>query len=166
MKKKDIISVPLERIENKILLIRGKKVMMDNDLAKLYGVTTGNLNKAVSRNLDRFPDDFMFQLSKAEFQNLMFQIGISSWGGTRKFPRAFTEQGVAMLSSVLRSKRAIQVNIQIMRVFTKLREVLATHKDLQRKIEGHDDQIKYIFKILKQMLTPHETPKRKIGFLS
>lgn len=140
--------------------------MMDNDLAKLYGVTTGNLNKAVSRNLDRFPDDFMFQLSKAEFQNLMFQIGISSWGGTRKFPRAFTEQGVAMLSSVLRSKRAIQVNIQIMRVFTKLREVLATHKDLQRKIEGHDDQIKYIFKILKQMLTPHETPKRKIGFLS
>ena len=102
--------IPTEIIERKILLLRGQKVMLDKDLAQLYGVTTFNLNKAVKRNLDRFPQDFMFQLTKEEFQNLIFHFGISSWGGTRKLPFAFTEQGVAMLSSVLRSKRAVQVN--------------------------------------------------------
>src|SRR3972149_4807704 len=117
---KDLIA-----IEQAIFLIRGQKVMLDVDLAKLYGVTTFNLNKAVKRNLDRFPEDFMFQLNYQEVRNLIFQFGISSWGGTRKLPRAFTEQGVAMLSSVLKSKRAIQVNIQIMRAFIKLKEMLS-----------------------------------------
>ena len=108
--------VPRKVIEQKILLTRGQKVMLDRDLAQLYGVTTGNLNKAVDRNLDRFPNDFMFRLTQEEFKNLIFHFGTSSWGGTRKLPRAFTEQGVAMLSSVLRSKRAILVNIAIMLV--------------------------------------------------
>ncbi len=109
--------IPTERIEQSILSIRGHKVILDKDLAILYDVGTRDLNKAVTRNLDRFPADFMFQLTPAEFKDLKFQFGTSSWGGTRKMPRAFTEQGVAMLSSVLRSKRAIQVNIAIMRAF-------------------------------------------------
>ncbi len=109
--------VPQEVIERKIFLIRGQKVMLDKDLAELYGVKTGNLNKAVDRNIDRFPADFMFRLTPIEFKNLIFHFGTSSWGGTRKLPRAFTEQGVAMLSSVLKSKRAIYVNIAIMRAF-------------------------------------------------
>lgn len=158
-----------ERIESKIYFIRGQKVMIDKDLAELYGVTTGNLNKAVDRNLDRFPDDFMFQLTKAEFKNLIFQFGTSSWGGTRKLSRAFTEQGVAMLSSVLRSKRAIQVNIHIMRTFTKLRTLLATHKDLQRKIEEmekkYDQQFRVIFDAIRALIIPPETKRKKIGFL-
>jgi hypothetical protein len=111
--------IPAERIERTILLIRGLKVILDRDLAKLYGVTTGNLNKAVTRNLDRFPDDFMLQLTADEFENLKFHFGTSSWGGTRKRPRAFTEQGVAMLSSVLRSKQAVAVDIKIMRAFVR-----------------------------------------------
>ena len=160
-----------ERIEKKIFLIRGKKVMLDRDLALLYKVTTGNLNKAVSRNLDRFPDDFMFQLNKEEFKNLIFHFGTSSWGGTRKTPRVFTEHGILMLSSVLNSKRAVQVNIQIMRVFTKLRELLATHKDLQRKIEDmeskYDKQFKIVFETISQLLEPPppEKPKGRIGFV-
>lgn len=165
--------IPQEMIEQKILMIRGHKIMLDRDLAKLYGVTTGNLNKAVSRNLERFPGDFMFQLNKDEFNNLIFQFGISSWGGTRKLPYAFTEQGVAMLSSALNSKRAILVNIQIMRTFTKLREIIMTHKDLQRKIEDmerkYDQQFKVVFDAIKQLLTPPtppEKPKRHIGFHS
>ncbi len=161
--------VPQEVIENKILFLRGKKVMLDKDLSPLYGVTTGNLNKAVRRNLERFPQDFMFQLTKEEFANLKFHFGISSWGGTRKFPYAFTENGVAMLSSVLNSKRAIQVNIQIMRTFTRLREMLLTHKDLQRKIEAmekkYDYQFKVVFDAIKQLLEPPEKPKKRIGFL-
>ena len=167
-KKQDI--VPQEVIENKILLLRGKKVMLDKDLAMLYGVTTGNLNKAVIRNLERFPEDFMFQLTREEFTNLKFHFGISSWGGTRKLPYAFTENGVAMLSSVLNSKRAILVNIQIMRTFTKLREMLLTHKDLQRKIEEmekkYDYQFKVVFDAIKQLLEPAEKPKKRIGFLA
>ena len=118
-------------IENKILIIRGQKVMLDRDIANLYNIGTRELNKAVSRNRARFPSDFMFQLTKNEFVNLKFQFGTSSWGGTRKLPYAFTEQGVAMLSSVLRSERAVQVNIQIMRVFVKLREIIATHKEIK-----------------------------------
>ncbi|MGC9344426.1 MAG: ORF6N domain-containing protein, partial [Bacteroidales bacterium] len=115
-------TIPDEIITSKIYLIRNKKVMLDEDLAELYGVTTGNLNKAVKRNIARFPDDFMFQLTKEEYDNLLFQIGRSSWGGRRTPPNAFSEQGVAMLSGVLNSERAIKVNIKIMRVFTRMRE--------------------------------------------
>lgn len=115
------VLVPRERIEQTIFVIRGHKVILDRDLAAMYGVSTRDLNKAVSRNLDRFPDDFVLQLTRLEFNNLKSQFGTSSWGGTRKVPRAFTEQGIAMLSSVLRSKRAIQMNIAIMRAFVTLR---------------------------------------------
>ncbi|MDO8951163.1 MAG: ORF6N domain-containing protein, partial [Draconibacterium sp.] len=125
------VSVPEEIIGTKILLIREKKVMLDRDLAELYGVSTGNLNKAVKRNIKRFPFDFMFQLTQREFENLIFQFGTSSWGGTRKTPFAFTEQGVAMLSGVLNSDRAISVNIQIMRVFTKLREIFTDNLSIK-----------------------------------
>ncbi len=167
-KETETVLIPQEVIEGKILLIRSKKVMFDKDLAKLYGVTTGNLNKAVSRNLDRFPKDFMFQLTKNELKDLIFHFGTSSWGGTRKPPRVFTEQGVAMLSSVLKSKNAIQVNIQIMRAFTKLREMILSHKDLQRKIKDmekkYDKQFKVIFEAINQMLNPPEKPKGKIGY--
>lgn len=164
MKEKNAaIILPPERIENKILLIRDKKVILDRDLAELYGVETRILNQAVKRNIKRFPNDFMFSLSRVEIM-MISQFVISLKFSKNVF--AFTEQGVAMLSSVLNSDRAIQINIQIMRAFTKLREVLATHKDLQRKIEGHDNQIKYIFKILNRILTPPTKPKRKIGFLS
>lgn len=126
--------IPVEIIERKIYLIRRHKVMLDRDLAALYGVETKALNRAVKRNLQRFPDDFMFQLTKEESENLRFHFGTSSWGGQRYLPYAFTENGVAMLSSVLSSERAVEVNIQIMRTFTRLREMLLTHKDLQRKI--------------------------------
>jgi len=120
-----------EVVMKKIYFIRGQKVILDKDLAELYNVTTGNLNKAVKRNLMRFPEDFMFQLTDKEFKNLIFQNGTSSWGGTRKMPYAFTEQGVAMLSSVLNSERAVLVNIHIVRVFTRIREMLSTHKDTE-----------------------------------
>src|SRR5437870_5079988 len=129
--------VAAEQVERSILLIRGHKVMLDSDLAALYGVETFNLNKAVRRNMDRFPEDFMFQLTKEEAERLRFQIGISKpgRGGRRYVPYVFTEQGVAMLSSVLRSKRAVHVNIAIMRAFVRLRQILATHKELARKLE-------------------------------
>ncbi|MDI6752453.1 MAG: ORF6N domain-containing protein [bacterium] len=163
--------VPIERIESKIFLIRGQKVMLDRDLAELYEVATKNLNKAVKRNIERFPEDFMFQLTREEFVNLKFHFGTSSWGGTRTLPYAFTEQGVAMLSSVLRSKRAILVNIQIMRTFTKIREILSTHKELahklaehERKIERHDVEIKAVFEAIRQLMTPPTKEMKKIGF--
>ena len=167
---KDLI--PQEIIERKIYLIRGHKVMFDKDLASLYGIGTRDLNKAVTRNLDRFPGDFMFQLTEREAQNLMFQIGTSSWGGTRKLPRVFTEQGVAMLSSVLRSKRAIHVNIAIMRAFVRLKAVLSTHKELahklkelEGKIEKHDEDIKSIFEAIRQLMAPPPAKPRVItGF--
>jgi hypothetical protein len=156
---------------NKIHIIRGEKVMLDNDLAKLYGVTTGNLNKAVKRNMERFPKDFMFQPTGKELKNLIFQIGTSSWGGTRKHPYAFTEQGVAMLSSVLRSKRAVQVNIQIIRVYTKMRTFLSTHKDvllkleqLERKTNSHDEKIELIFDYIKQLIQQKNEPRKQIGY--
>ncbi len=159
-----------EIIEQKIYLIRGQKVMLDRDLAVLYGIVTKNLNKAVGRNLDRFPDDFMFQLNKKEFNILKFQFGTSRWGGTRKLPHVFTEHGILMLSSVLNSKRASQVNIQIMRTFIKMREILVSHKDLQRKIEAmekrYDDKFKIVFQAIRKMMTPEDAPKRKIGFRS
>ncbi len=166
--------VPVEIIQNKIYLIRGQKVMLDRDLAELYGVLTRNLNKAVRRNIDRFPPDFGFVLTKNEFQNLKFQFGTSRWGGTRKVPMVFTEQGVAMLSSVLTSKRAIYVNIQIIRVFTKLRELMLSHKDLAQKIEDleikfqgkfkeHDQKFVLIFNAIKQLLTDKDEATKKRG---
>jgi hypothetical protein len=152
------ISIPDEIITSKIYLIRDKKVMLDADLADLYGVTTGNLNKAVNRNIARFPDDFMFRLSNEEFDHLIFQCGIASWGGRRTSPYVFTEQGVAMLSGVLNSDRAIKVNIQIMRVFTRLREMLETHKKILEKLEQleqkdieQDENIMLIFEYMRQL---------------
>ena len=163
--------IPSEIIEKKILVIREQKIMLDKDIAELYGVPTRDLNKAIKRNIDRFPVDFVFQLNQEEFSNLKFQFGTSRWGGTRKLPYAFTEQGVAMLSSVLRSKRAVQVNIQIMRTFVKLREILSTHKELAQKlrelelkVESHDERITAIFEAINQLLQPPEKPARKIGF--
>jgi phage regulator Rha-like protein len=142
--------IPIERIEKQIFLIRGQKVMLDSHLALLYGVSTKRLNEQVRRNISRFPDDFMFQLTQAEYELLRSQIATSKYGsgGRRYLPLAFTEQGVAMLSTVLNSERAIQVNIAIMRAFVKLRQILATHKDLvhkleelEKKYETHDIQI-------------------------
>ena len=126
--------IPQEIIEKKIFLIRGRKVMLDKDLAELYGVTTSQLTRQVRRNLERFPDDFLLELTKEEFENLMCQFGISRWGGTRKLPFAFTEQGIAMLSGVLHSSRAIQVNIQIMRVFVRIKEMFVINSKIQLKM--------------------------------
>jgi hypothetical protein len=160
--------IPQEVIEQKILMIRGHKVMLDRDLAKLYGVETFNLNKAVRRNLDRFPDDFMFQLTDKEFQDLIFHFGISRWGGTRKLPLVFTEQGVAMLSSVLKSKRAARVNVEIMRTFVKLRKILSSHAELAKKLEQlekkYDSQFKGVFDAIRQLMTSPDPLKRRIGF--
>lgn len=171
---KDHISmIPNERIERAIFLIRGHKVMLDKDLAILYGVSTSQLNKAVMRNLERFPSDFMFRLNKEEHRNLMFHFGTSSWGGTRKSRRAFTEQGVAMLSGVLRSKRAVQMNVRIMRAFVKLREFLSTNKELARKfvelerrLGGHDKAIRDIIGAIRAMMDSPvpQKPKEPIGF--
>lgn len=147
-----------EKIINKIYVIRGKKVMIDHDLAELYGVETRRLNEQVKRNIKRFPKDFMFQLTREEFYDLKSQIATPSWGGRRTLPFVFTEQGVAMLSSVLNSDRAIAVNIQIIRVFTKMREMLETHKEilqkidqLQRKEIEQDEKIMLIFEYIKQL---------------
>ena len=164
---------PPESIEGKILLIRGEKVMMDRDLAKLYKVPTRRLNEQVKRNIRRFPRDFMFQLTRKEFKILKSQFAISSWGGIRKLPHAFTEQGVTMLSGVLHSERAVQANIAIMRAFVKLRQILSTHKalayklkQLETKIEKHDGEIHAIFEAIRRLMTPSEKPKRRIGFHS
>lgn len=165
----------LEQIEQVILSIRGQKVILDRDLAALYGVTTGNLNKAVRRNLDRFPPDFMFQLSLNEAQACAasrFQNGSLKRGRNIKYlPQAFTQEGVAMLSSVLRSPRAIQVNIAIMRVFVRFRETLALHKELasklselERKMEGHDISIRTLFNAIRELAAPPAKPSREIGF--
>ena len=160
--------IPTERIEQSILSIRGHKVILDKDLAILYDVGTRDLNKAVTRNLDRFPADFMFQLTPSEFKDLKSQFGTSSWGGTRKMPRAFTEQGVAMLSSVLRSKRAIQVNIAIMRAFVRLKEMIATHKGLAHKLEElekkYDKQFAVVFDAIRQLMAPPKNKQKPIGF--
>jgi hypothetical protein len=170
--------IPSERIVSKIYIIRNKKVMLDRDIAELYGVSTRELNQAVKRNIKRFPADFMFQLYKNEMENwksqfvtsnsknLKSQFVTSSWGGTRKSPYAFTEGGVAMLSGVLNSDRAINVNIQIIRTFIKIRELLATNEALQRKImqmeKKYDTKIKKIFDILQLLLTDEKNNKNKI----
>jgi len=160
--------MPIETVERKILLIRGHKVMLDSDLAELYGVTTKALLQAVKRNPERFPADFMFQLSETEFLNLRSQFVTSSWGGRRYAPYAFTEQGVAMLSSVLRSKRAIQANVQIMRAFVRLRQILASHRDLARKLETlekkYDSQFKVVFDAIRHLMAAPEPKEKKIGF--
>jgi ORF6N domain len=164
--------IPVNRIAQSIHLLRGQKVMLDSDLAALYGVTTGNLNKAVARNRDRFPSDFCFRLRHYEAKNLIFQIGISkSRGGRRHLPHAFTEQGVAMLSSVLNSPRAVKVNIAIMRAFVKLRETLESHRELgdkfgelQRRVGKHDEEIAAIIDAIRQLMAPPERPRREIGF--
>jgi hypothetical protein len=165
--------IPQEVIENKIYLIRGHKVMLSTDLARLYGVPAMRLNEQVKRNIKRFPADFMFQLRDEEYKILKSQIAISSWGGARRAnPYAFTEQGVAMLSGVLNSERAIWVNIAIMRAFVRLKAVLATHKELahklnelERKIEKHDEDICAIFEAIRRLMAPPpERPKRRIGF--
>jgi hypothetical protein len=169
MKRKAIISN--KEIENKIYLIRGQKVMFDKDLAELYHVETRALNQAVLRNTKRFPDDFMFQLSRKEWENLKSQIVISSWGGRRQLPYVFTEHGVLMLSSVLNSKRAVSVNIQIMRIFIKIREMIISSKDILLKLEqlekgvkNHDGEIKLIFKYLQQLINPPSPPRKRIGY--
>jgi hypothetical protein len=167
------LAFPDEIITSRIYLIRDRKVMLDEDLAELYGVTTGNLNKAVNRNAARFPDDFMFQVTKEEFDNLIFQFGTSSWGGRRKLPNAFTEQGVAMLSGVLHSERAITVNIHIMRVFSKIREILTDNLSVRLEIEeikkqliNHDKNIELVFSYLDELIEKHDNPKprKAIGF--
>ena len=170
MKKSENSLIPQETIEDKILLIRGKKVILDRDLAVLYCVQTKVLKQAVRRNAKRFPDDFMFELTANEFENWRSQF-VTSKGdkiGLRYKPMVFTEQGVSMLSSVLNSERAIQVNIQIMRTFTKLREMILTHKELQKKIESmeskYDYQFKIVFDAIKQLLKPPEKPKKRIGY--
>jgi len=161
-----------EKIGNMIHQIRGKKVILDKDLAKLYGVKTKVLIQAVKRNAERFPDDFIYHLTRHDVIDLRSQFVTSSWGGRRYLPYAFTEQGVAMLSSVLKSRRAIQVNIMIMRAFIKIREIITAHKDLLVRIEtlekqyaGHDKNIRVIFDAIKKLLEPpEEKPKPKIGF--
>lgn len=169
----DASIIPIGRIGRRILLIRGHKVMLDSDLARLYGVTTFNLNKAVKRNLDRFPADFSFVLTKRDLEDLIFQTGISSsHGGRRKPARVFTEHGVAMLSSVLRSVRAIQVNIAVMRAFARLRHVLSTHHEpakklaeLERRIGGHDAAIREIMQAIHELMEPPPDRRRdRIGF--
>jgi len=164
--------IPIERIEQSILLIRGQKIILDADLATLYGVETKQLIRAVKRNLERFPADFMFQLNEKEFESLRFHFGTSSqWGGRRYAPYAFTEQGVAMLSSILHSKRAIQVNIEIMRAFVRLRRMLASNAELARKLDTlekkYDAQFKIVFDAIRQLMAPKEPEpsKKKIGFI-
>ena len=169
----EISLIPAERIERAILLIRGHKVMLDNDLAALYGVPTGALNQAVRRNLQRFPEDFAFQLSQEEFENWKSQIVISNPAakmGVRRKPYAFTEQGVAMLSSVLRSPRAVAVNIEIMRGSLRLRRMLAGNAELARKLDAlerkYDSQFKAVFDAIRQLMAPESKPRRPIGFHS
>jgi hypothetical protein len=162
--------IPIERIAQSIRRIRGHKVLLDSDLAVLYGVTTGNLNKAVKRNSERFPSDFMFGLKADEVRNLRFQFGISRWGG-RAIPYAFTEQDIAMLSSVLNSDRAVKVNIAIMRAFVKLRQILETNREiakkfseLEQRVGKHDEEIDATLEAIRQLMAPPDRARREIGF--
>jgi hypothetical protein len=164
------LSIPAERLEQAIVLIRGHQVMLDADLAVLYGVATRVLVQAVHRNQERFPEDFMFQLTEDEFGHLRSQTGISNprRGGRRYRPYAFTEQGVAMLSSVLRGARAVQVNIEIMRAFVRLRQLLASHDELARRVQEleqkYDAQFKVVFDAIRQLMAPPARQQRQIGF--
>ena len=173
--------IPEEVIEHKIFMIRGHRVMLDQDLAKLYKVSTGNLNKAVKRKIKRFPGDFMFQLTSQEVKNLIFQFGIARWGGTRTLPYAFTQPGLAMLSSVLNSDIAIQANIQIMRVFTKMGEWFSKHKDILLKLEQlerkimrqdaryrkHEQEIHTLFSTIRDLMYDKQEsnkPRKRVGY--
>jgi hypothetical protein len=162
--------IPIENIVNKIYIFRGVKVMLDRDLAELYGVETAQLKRQVKRNISRFPEDFMFELTKEEFESWRCQFGISNSDriGLRYAPYAFTEQGVSMLSGVLNSERAINVNIQIMRTFSKLRQMLSAHEDIKKKIESmekkYDTQFKIVFDAIRELITEELKPERKIGF--
>jgi len=167
------ITITEEAIISKIYIIRDQKVMLDRDLAELYDVTTGNLNKAVGRNVKRFPEDFMFELTKEEFENLKSQFGTSNWGGTRKMPKVFTEQGVAMLSGVLHSDRAIMVNIQIMRAYSKMREMLTDNlsvkleiEEIKKRLQNHSKNIELVFDYLDELQEKKENPedRKKIGY--
>ncbi len=159
--------IPIERIARCVYLIRGHKVMLDQDLAALYGVETKNLNKAVKRNPRRFPADFMFQLSDSEHKSLRFQIGTSKEGrgGRRTLPYAFTEQGIAMLSSVLHSDRAADINVAIMRTFVRFREMLATNEELARRVARHDQEIATLFHHVQRLLEPPKSKKHPIGYV-
>jgi hypothetical protein len=163
---KEIVSI--EQISGRIYFIRGQRVMLDRDLAELYGVETKRLKEQVRRNIDRFPDDFMFELTKNEFEILRSQFASSSWGGLRYAPMAFTEHGVLMISSVLKNDKAVQVNIQIMRVFIKFRAMLSAHKDLDRKIEEmerkYNNRFQIVFETLDQLINVKDKQKKKIGF--
>ncbi len=167
---KNVALVSVRMIERRILFVREEKVLLDSDLAELYGVTTFNLNKAVRRNLDRFPEDFMFQLTAEESTNLRFQSGISSstHGGRRYLPHVFTEYGALMVANTLHSNRAIQVSIEIVRTFVKLRELLATHADLAEKLKQleakYDKNFSVVFDAIRALMIPPETKHRKIGF--
>jgi phage regulator Rha-like protein len=172
-KKNKEIMIPDELVMNRIYLIRGQKVMLDRDLAELYGVETKRLKEAIRRNIDRFPEDFMFEMTLEELENWRTQFATSNSEkmGLRRPPFCFTEQGVAMLSSVLNSETAIRVNIQIIRIFTRMREIIMTHKDIllqlekiEKKLAGHDEDITLIFQYLKQLLNTPQPPRRKIGF--
>ncbi|MFI5154455.1 MAG: ORF6N domain-containing protein [Chitinophagales bacterium] len=174
MAKKELQAfVAEQKILNRIYAVRNQKIMLDEDLAEMYRVETRRLNEQVKRNINRFPKDFMFVLTEKEYENLKSQNATSSWGGRRKLPNAFTEQGVAMLSSILNSDVAIEVNIRIIRVFTKLREYALTHKDillqlarLEKEVKGNSKDIENIFMVLKELIEKHSTPppRNKIGF--
>jgi hypothetical protein len=160
--------IPIERIAAKVYLIRDQKVMLDFDLAELYGVSTKALNQAVGRNKDRFPDDFMFRLSSKEVDAInqsQIVTGSQKHRDPRYPPRAFTQEGIAMLSGVLRSKRAVLINVAIMRTFVRLRDMLATHKDIARKIDQHDHDIAVLYDYVKQLLGPPATRKKPIGYI-
>ena len=169
----DILIIPDTVVINKIHFIRGNKVMLDSDLADLYGEETRRLNEQIKRNIERFPSDFMFQLTENEFENLKSQFATSSWGGRRKLPYVFTEHGVLMLSSVLNSKKAISINIQIVRIFTQMREMLLANKDIlleldkiNQKVIGQDDRIDMIYDYLKEFIESKKKPRVAIGFKS
>jgi hypothetical protein len=168
MEKKNFLPIPEESIVRKIYLIRGQKIIFDVDLATLYGVETKQLKRAVRRNINRFPVDFMFEVTIEEFENLRCQFGTSSWGGIRYLPMAFTEQGVAMFSSILHSEMAIRINIVIMRAFVNLRRFLESNKELSRKIKelekavsSHDEKIQLIFSAIKELMKEKETPAKR-----
>ena len=170
MGKKQAI-VPVDRIERSILLIRGQKVILDADLAELYGVPTRTLIQAIKRNINRFPSDFTFVLTRQEVTNLRSQIVTSSWGGRRHLPRVFTEHGAIMAASVLNSRRAIEVSVFVVRAFVKLKEMASTHRalaqklaELEHRIEGHDERIQSLLEAIRRLMALPEPPRRRIGF--
>ncbi len=163
--------IPIERIEQKIYVIRDEKIMLDKDLAEIYGVTTFNFNKAVKRNIKRFPEDFMFQLTKEEYESLTFQIGISKKGrgGRRYLPYVFTEHGALMAANILNSERAVEASVQVIRAFVKLRQILLSNAELAKKVEQlekkYDANFKIVFDAIRKLMMPPDAPKREIGFI-